>query len=103
MICSSVNLNRFIRATFMIRFSKTGSFLARVLHPGLPWPKGAGDDEFFRISGRQNSFILKQIADLLSVANTCHKTGTSQATDFNRREKYDGLLPTVMKRWKQAG
>jgi putative transposase len=31
----------------------------------------------------------------------CRKTGISQATYFNWKKKYDGLLPTEMRRLKQ--
>jgi putative transposase len=35
------------------------------------------------------------------VADICRKAGISQATYFNWRRKYDGLLPTEMRRLKQ--
>jgi putative transposase len=37
----------------------------------------------------------------LPVADICRKAGISQATYFNWKKKYDGLLPTEMKRLKQ--
>lgn len=37
----------------------------------------------------------------MPVADICRKVGTSQATYFNWKKKYDGLLPTEMKRLKQ--
>jgi putative transposase len=37
----------------------------------------------------------------LTVADICRKTGISQATYFNWKKKYDGLLPTEMRRLKQ--
>ena len=36
------------------------------------------------------------------MAEVCRKAGISQATYFNRKKKYDGLLPTEMKRLKQS-
>jgi len=35
------------------------------------------------------------------VAEICRKAGISQATYFNWRKKYDGLLPPEMRRLKQ--
>lgn len=32
----------------------------------------------------------------------CRKAGISEATDFNRKKKYDGLLPDEMSRLKQS-
>ena len=52
-------------------------------------------------SDAQKAFILKQGADGVSVAEICRRAGISQATYFNWKKKYDGLLPTEMKRLKQ--
>lgn len=46
-------------------------------------------------------FILKQGADGMPVAEICRKAGISQATCFNWKKRYDGLLPTEMRRLKQ--
>ena len=54
-----------------------------------------------RFSEAQKAFILKQGHDGLPVAEICRKAGISQATYFNRKKKYDGLLPTEMRRLKQ--
>ena len=35
------------------------------------------------------------------MAEICRKAGISQATYFNWKKKYDGLLPTEMRRLKQ--
>ena len=53
-----------------------------------------------RFSDAQKAFILKQGADGMPVADICRKTGISQATYFNWKKKYDGLLPTEMRRLK---
>ena len=37
----------------------------------------------------------------MPVADICRKAGISQATYFAWKKKYDGLLPTEMKRLKQ--
>jgi putative transposase len=54
-----------------------------------------------RFSDAQKAFILKQGADGTPVADICRKAGISQATYFNWKRKYDGLLPTEMRRLKQ--
>jgi putative transposase len=37
----------------------------------------------------------------MPVGDICRKAGISQATYFNWKRKYDGLLPTEMRRLKQ--
>ncbi len=54
-----------------------------------------------RFSAAQKAFILKQGADGMPVADICRKAGISQATYFDWKKKYDGLLPTEMRRLKQ--
>jgi putative transposase len=54
-----------------------------------------------RFSDAQKAFILKQGADGMPVADICRKAGISQATYFNWKTKYDGLLPSEMRRLKQ--
>jgi putative transposase len=54
-----------------------------------------------RFSDAQKAFILKQAADGIPVADLCRKAGISQATYFNWKKKYDGLLPNEMRRLKQ--
>ena len=46
-----------------------------------------------RFSDAQKAFILKQGSDGMPVADICRKAGISQATYFNWKRKYDGLLP----------
>jgi putative transposase len=53
-------------------------------------------------SDAQKAFILKQGADGAPVADFCRRPpGINQATYFNWKKKYDGLLPTEMRRLKQ--
>lgn len=52
-------------------------------------------------SDAQKAFIIKQGEDGTPVAEICRKAGISQATHFNWKKKYAGLLPTEMKRLKQ--
>ena len=54
-----------------------------------------------QFSDAQKAFILKQGNDGVPVADICRKAGISQATYFNWKRKYDGLLPTEMRRLKQ--
>ena len=54
-----------------------------------------------RFSDALKAFILKQGSDGMPVADICRKAGISQATYFNWKRKYDGLLPTEMRRLKQ--
>ena len=54
-----------------------------------------------QFSDAQKAFILKQGADGALVAEICRRAGISQATYFNWKKKYDGLLPTEMRRLKQ--
>ena len=51
-----------------------------------------------RFSDAQKAFILKQGADGVPVADICRKAGISQATYFNWKRKYDGLLPNEIRR-----
>jgi putative transposase len=54
-----------------------------------------------KFSDAQKAFILKQGADGMPVADICRRAGISQATYFNWKKKYDGLLPSEMRRLKQ--
>ena len=54
-----------------------------------------------KFTDAQKAFILKQGADGMPVADICRKAGISQATYFNWKKKYDGLLPDEMRRLKQ--
>ena len=53
-----------------------------------------------KFTDAQKAFILKQGADGHPVAEICRKAGISQATYFNWRKKYAGLLPDEMRRLK---
>ena len=54
-----------------------------------------------QFSDAQKAFILKQGSEGLPVADICRKAGISQATYFNWKKRYDGLLPTELRRLKQ--
>jgi len=49
----------------------------------------------------QIAFVLKQADDGLSVGEVCRKAGISEATYYNWRKKYAGLMPSEMRRLKQ--
>jgi hypothetical protein len=54
-----------------------------------------------KFSDAQKAFILKQGVDGVPVADIYRTAGISPATYFNWKKRYDGLLPTEMKRLKQ--
>jgi putative transposase len=54
-----------------------------------------------KFSDAQKAFILKQGTDGVPVAEVCRKAGISQATYFNWKKKYDGLMPTEVRRLRQ--
>lgn len=54
-----------------------------------------------KFSEAQKAFIPKQASDGMPVADICRNAGISPATYFNWKRKYDGLLPTEMRRLKQ--
>ena len=55
----------------------------------------------FSYSEQQIAFILKQRDEGVSVAEVCRKAGISEATYYNWRKKYGGLMPSEVKRLKQ--
>jgi putative transposase len=54
-----------------------------------------------QFSDAQKAFILKQGDEGVSVAEICRKAGISQATYFNWKKKYEGMLPPEMEKLKQ--
>ena len=54
-----------------------------------------------KFTDAQKAFIIKQGEEGTPVAEICRKAGISQATYFNWKKKYAGLLPSEMKRLKQ--
>jgi putative transposase len=49
----------------------------------------------------QKAFIIKQGEDGVPVAEICRKAGISQATYFNWKKKWAGMLPSEMKRVRE--
>src|SRR5215211_7275704 len=54
-----------------------------------------------RFTESQIAFILRQAEEGTSVEEVCRKAGISEATYYNWRKKYGGLMPSEMKRLKQ--
>ena len=54
-----------------------------------------------RFSEQQIAFILRQAEEGTQVEEVCRKAGISEATYYNWRKKYGGLMPSEMKRLKQ--
>jgi putative transposase len=53
-----------------------------------------------KFTDAQKAFAFKQGAHGVPVAEICRRIGISQAKYFNWKKKYDGLLPTEIKRLK---
>lgn len=54
-----------------------------------------------KFSEAQIAFVLRQVEEGAAVGEVCRKAGISEATFYNWRKKYAGLLPSEMKRLKQ--
>ena len=54
-----------------------------------------------KFSEAQIAFVLEQAEVGSAVAEVCRKAGISQATYFNWKKKYAGLMPSEMKRLRQ--
>ena len=54
-----------------------------------------------KFSEAQIAFVLKQAEEGAAVADVCRKAGISDATFYNWRKKYAGLMPSEMKRLRQ--
>lgn len=49
----------------------------------------------------QIAFVLKQAEDGTPVAEVCRKAGIAEATFYNWRKQYAGLMPSEVKRLRQ--
>ena len=54
-----------------------------------------------KFSEAQIAFVLKQAEDGTAIGEVCRKSGISEATFYNWRKKYAGLVPSEMKRLRQ--
>ena len=54
-----------------------------------------------KFTDAQVAFILRQADEGTPIAEVCRKAGIAEATFYNWRKKYSGLMPSEMKRLKQ--
>jgi len=54
-----------------------------------------------KFSEAQIAFVLKQAEEGAAVADVCRKVGISDATFYNWRKKYAGVMASEMKRLRQ--
>ncbi len=54
-----------------------------------------------KFTDAQKAFVVKQGEEGTPVAEICRKAGISQATYFNWKKKYAGLLPSEMRRLRE--
>jgi putative transposase len=66
-----------------------------------PWPDEGISMKKSKFTESQIAFILRQAEEGTAVAEVCRKAGISEATFYNWRKKYGGLMPSEMKRLKQ--
>jgi putative transposase len=63
--------------------------------------EGAEAMKASQFTDAQKAFIIKQGEDGTPVAEICRKAGISQATYFNWKKKYSGMMPSEMKRLRE--
>lgn len=51
-----------------------------------------------KFSDAQKAYVLKQGEEGVPVAEVCRKAGISQATYFNWKKKFGGMLPSEVKK-----
>lgn len=54
-----------------------------------------------KFTDAQKAFVIKQGEEVTPVAEVCGKAGISQATYFNWKKKYAGLMPSEMRRLRE--
>lgn len=54
-----------------------------------------------RFTDVQKAFIIRQVEEGTPVAEICRKAGISQATYFNWKKKYSGMMPSEMRRLRE--
>lgn len=54
-----------------------------------------------RFTEPQIAFVLKQAETGVSVGEVCRKAGISDQTFYRWKQKYGGMLPSEMKKYKQ--
>ena len=75
--------------------------MKREFSANLPWlGEEARPRKASKFTEAQKAFVLKQGEEGTSVAEICRKAGISQATYFNWKKRYGGLLPDETRRLK---
>jgi len=59
------------------------------------------DHEEIEVHGSADCLILRQAEEGTAVGEVCRKAGISEATYYNWRKKYAGLMPSEIKRLRQ--
>ena len=54
-----------------------------------------------KFTDAQKAFIIRQGEEGTPVADICRKAGISQATYFNWKKRYAGLMPSEMRRLRE--
>ena len=54
-----------------------------------------------KFTDAQKAFIIRQGDEGTAVAEICRKAGISQATYFNWKKKYSGMMPSEMRRMRE--
>ena len=54
-----------------------------------------------KFSEAQVAYVLRQAEEGTAIGEVCRSAGISEATFYNWRKKYGGLLPSEMKRLRQ--
>ncbi len=54
-----------------------------------------------KFTDAQKAFIIRQGDEGTPVAEICRKAGISQATYFNWKKKYSGMMPSEMRRLRE--
>jgi putative transposase len=67
----------------------------------MPGPAEGFSMKKSKFTESQIAFILRQAEEGTAISDVCRKAGISEATFYNWRKKYGGLLPSEMKRLKQ--
>jgi putative transposase len=72
------------------------------LAASILWAVGRGKAmKKSKFTEAQIAFILRQGDEGTAVGEICRKAGISEATYYNWRKKYAGLMPSEMKRLRQ--
>jgi putative transposase len=58
-------------------------------------------DEEVAVQRAADRVVLRQAEEGTAVAEVCRKAGISEASFYNWRKKYGGLMPSEMRRLKQ--